>query len=188
VKSPTHAGRHAIGPGALDQYATRKRVASLGNSGAPDGASGRVFAGHQAEIGHQLASICEASKVTDFGTAYRMAKAPLGMLCRHIGLFDADNPTIGWNFAFCPRRRPIHSATSRQFLSPFWSTPSRRPSTPATLRDRACYTIVTATTRATPRIVWSAAATGAIDQLGISSSICRVSRSRLDSASSTAWI
>ena len=34
---------------------------------APDGASGRVFARHQAEIGHQLASIGEASKVTDFG-------------------------------------------------------------------------------------------------------------------------
>jgi hypothetical protein len=30
VKFPTHAGRHAIGPGALDQYATRKRIACLG--------------------------------------------------------------------------------------------------------------------------------------------------------------
>ena len=67
MKFPTHAGRHAIGPGALDQNATRKRIACLGNSGAPDGASGRVFARHQAEIGHQLASIGEASKVTDFG-------------------------------------------------------------------------------------------------------------------------
>ena len=42
---------------------------------------------------------------------------------------------------------------------------------------------MTATTRATPRIAWSAAATDAIDQVGISSSICRVSRSRLHSAS-----
>ena len=116
MKFPTHAGPHAIGPGALDQYATRKRIACLGNSGAPDGASERAFAGDQAEIGHQLASIGEASK---------------------------------------------------------WPTSA---------------TTVTATTRATPRIAWSAAATGAIDQLGISSSICRVSRSRLDSVSSTAWI
>jgi hypothetical protein len=65
VKFPTHAGRHAIGPGALDQYATRKRIACLSNPGAPNGASGRVFARHQAEIGHQLASIGEASKVAD---------------------------------------------------------------------------------------------------------------------------
>jgi len=49
-------------------------------------------------------------------------------------------------------------------------------------------TTVTATTRATPRIACSAATTGAIDQLGSISSICRVSRSRLASASSTAWM
>jgi hypothetical protein len=36
---------------------------------------------------------------------------------------------------------------------------------------------VTATIRATPRMAWSAATTGAIDQLGSSSSICWVSRS-----------
>src|SRR4029078_5714269 len=46
------AGRHAIGPGALDQDATRKRIACLGNSGTPDGASGRVLARHQSEISH----------------------------------------------------------------------------------------------------------------------------------------
>src|SRR6516165_3881186 len=38
-------------------------------------------------------------------------------------------------------------------------------------------TTVTATTRATPRIACSAVTTGAIDQFGSSSSICRVSRS-----------
>src|SRR5579863_7578947 len=30
VKFSAHAGRHAIGPGALNQYAARKRVARLG--------------------------------------------------------------------------------------------------------------------------------------------------------------
>lgn len=67
MKFSAHAGRHAVGPGTLDQHATRKRVPRLGNPGAPDGASGRVFARHQAEIGHQLPSIVEASKVADFG-------------------------------------------------------------------------------------------------------------------------
>jgi len=58
---------HAVSPGSFDQHAPRQCVAGLGDAAAPDGGAGGMFAGDQAEIGHQLSCIGEAAKVSDLG-------------------------------------------------------------------------------------------------------------------------
>ena len=58
---------HAVVPGTLDQHPTRERVAGLGDPAAADRAAARAFARHQAEIGHELARLGEATEVADLG-------------------------------------------------------------------------------------------------------------------------
>src|SRR5262249_26650220 len=62
----TNACRHPVGPGPLDEHAARQRVTGLGDTAASNRAPRRVLARHQAEIGHQLPGIGEATEVADF--------------------------------------------------------------------------------------------------------------------------
>ena len=56
------------GPGSFDQHAPCQHIAGLGDAAAPHADAGRMFGGHQAEIGHQLPRIGEAAKAPTSAT------------------------------------------------------------------------------------------------------------------------
>jgi hypothetical protein len=61
--------RPAVGPGYFAQHAPYQDIAGFYNAAAPDAGPGRLFGSYQAEIGHQLPRVGEASKVADLGQA-----------------------------------------------------------------------------------------------------------------------
>src|SRR6516162_7509419 len=103
--------RHAVGPSSFDQHAPCQHIAGLGDAAAPHAGAGRMFGGHQAEIGHQLTRIGEASKVSDLGyhgeptccvlSAYtqrlfpntKPCSRPIEIMFTHISLLVSANST-----------------------------------------------------------------------------------------------
>ena len=58
-----HPSVMPVVPGHLHQHAPRSAVAGLGDGALPALAARAVFAGHQAEVGHQLARVLETHEV-----------------------------------------------------------------------------------------------------------------------------
>ena len=68
--------RVSIGPGSLDRHAPRQRIAGLGDAAAADSGAGRMFGGHQAEIGHRLRGMLVVSVARRLGS-----EGPLPTYC-----------------------------------------------------------------------------------------------------------
>ena len=60
-------GPPSVTPGGLDEHVSATGVAGLGDGALPPAVAGGVLAGHQAEVGHELAGILEAAEVAELG-------------------------------------------------------------------------------------------------------------------------
>ena len=55
----------SIRPGAFDEEAANAAISGLGDPSLPYGISGRTFAGHEAEVSHELARVVEPRDIAD---------------------------------------------------------------------------------------------------------------------------
>src|SRR5215212_3265831 len=67
LQKPGQPGREAVGPGALEEHPADSRVPRLCDAAATDPVAGRVLAGNEAEVGHELARGLEAAHIPDLG-------------------------------------------------------------------------------------------------------------------------
>ena len=63
----TCSGPAAIVPGGLDEHMTDPCVTGLGDGALSSSIARGVFAGHEAEVGHELTGALEATNVAEFG-------------------------------------------------------------------------------------------------------------------------